>query len=176
MTVDEPSPNEVVAVLLDMPLSNARRAVDMQIFDFGGRVHVVNRRGEDRTIGELRLHIQSEWRMIRDGVTFVTYHDILKPPADAPASPFDPDTAIRTPRDELLERFIEQSTADELTVTAATVTGAGALRLVFRGGVVLEVDAAAPGSDREAWRFLLPDGTHAVMGNPGFTMDRLPAT
>jgi hypothetical protein len=80
---DEPSPAEVVAALNGKPIWGPRRAVDMQIFDFGEGVPIVDRNGRDRMIGEYRLHIQSDWRFVRKGVAFVTYEDLWLPTTDA---------------------------------------------------------------------------------------------
>ena len=88
---DEPSPAEVVAALNGKPIWGPRRAVDMQIFDFGEGVPIVDRNGRDRMIGEYRLHIQSDWRFVRKGVAFVTYEDLWLPTTDAPDAPFDPE-------------------------------------------------------------------------------------
>jgi phosphoglycolate phosphatase-like HAD superfamily hydrolase len=79
-------------------------------------------------------------------------------------------------RDELLERFISQSTVDERTVEIAIVTETGGLHLQCRGGTALEIDAEYPQSEREAWRLLLPGGTHAVRSGAGFAMERPPAS
>jgi hypothetical protein len=46
---DEPSAVEVVALLIELPLSGYRRAVDMQIFEFGRRVPFVDRFGHNGT-------------------------------------------------------------------------------------------------------------------------------
>jgi hypothetical protein len=171
---DEPSPAEVVAALNGKPIWGPRRAVDMQIFDFGEGVPIVDRHGHDRTIGEFRLHIQSDWRFVRKGVAFVTYEDLWLPTTDAPDAPFDPDLGSRTLRDELLERFISDSSGRERTVEQATVTKAGGLLLRFRGGATLEVDPEDAKSEREAWRLLRPDGSHAVMLGSRFEIARPP--
>jgi hypothetical protein len=171
---DEPSPAEVVAALNGKPIWGPRRAVDMQIFDFGEGVPIVDRHGHDRTRGEYGLHIQSRWRFLRAGVAFVTYDDIRLPTTDAPDAPFDPDLGSRTLRDELLDRFVSESSDSERTVEQATVTEAGGLQLRFRGGATLEVDPEDAKSEREAWRLLRPDGSHAVMVGSRFEIARPP--
>jgi hypothetical protein len=171
----EPSPAEVVAALNGKLMwGPPRRAVDMQIFDLGERVPIVNRGGHNYMIGEYRLHIQSDWRFVRAGVAFVTYDDIRLPTTDAPDAAFDPDLGSRTLRDELLERFISNSSDRERTVEQATVTKAGGLLLRFRGGATLDVDPEDAKSEREAWRLLRPDGSHAVMLGSRFEIARPP--
>src|SRR6476661_1681325 len=119
---DERSPAEVVAALNGKPIwGPSRRAVDMQLFDFGDRVPIVNRHGRDRMIGEYRLHIQSDWRFMRKGVAFVSYDDLWLPTTEAPDAPFDPNLGSKTLRDELLERFMSDSSDRERTVEQATV-------------------------------------------------------
>jgi hypothetical protein len=169
---DSPSTGEVIALLSDMPLSGYSRAIDMQIFEFGRRVPFVNRFGHNQTVGEIRLHVQSSWRILRFGVAYVTYDDLFKPTTDAPAAPFDPDLGSKTLRDELLEKFLAGSTVEELTVASARVTAVAGVQLSFRGGSVLEVDSVEPESGLEAWRLLLPDGTHAVMSSSGLHLVR----
>ena len=127
----------------------------------------VNRFGRNGTVGEFRLHIQSSWSILRSGVTYVTYDDLFKPTTDMPEAPFDPDLGSKTLRDELLEKLIADSTVEDRTVASATVTPEGGVQLSFRGGCVLVVDSVEPDSGLEAWRLLLPDGTHAVMSNRG---------
>jgi hypothetical protein len=170
--LEESLPLEVVSALNNQPMFHRRRAADMQIFDFGEPVQVVNRRGEDRTLGEYRLHIQGDWRMTRGGTIFVRYEDVLRPPSDNTSAVFDAATATRTLRDELLEEFFAQSSANDRTVKTVDVTAAGGLTITFRGGAILEIDSTSPGSDQEAWRLLLPDGTHAVMSDSGFNLER----
>jgi hypothetical protein len=169
---DEPSAVEVVALLIELPLSGYRRAVDMQIFEFGRRVPFVDRFGHNGTIGEFRLHVQSDWRILRSGVAFVTYDDLYKPTTDAPSAPLDPDLGSKTLRDELLENFLAGFTVEELTVASTRVTAGDVVQLSFRSGSVLEVDPVEPESGLEAWRLLLPDGTHAAVSSSGLRLDR----
>ena len=72
-------------------------------------------------------------------------------------------------------RFVAETTADARTVEAATVTESDGLSVLFRGGMVLEVDGPKRGSKKEAWRLLLPGGAHAVMSGSGFRMWPAPA-
>ena len=172
----EPPPAEVIQVLVGKPMFGARRAADMQIFDFGIETPIVDRHGQHRAIGEYRLHIQSWWRLIDAGVPLVTYDDIFKPTMQDPDAPFDPDLGSRTLRDELLGRHLANTAVDERTVEEATVTEGGGLHLQFRGRFLLEIEPADPQSDDEAWRLLLSGGIHAVMSGSGFAMQRPPPT
>jgi hypothetical protein len=164
----------VVAALNGKPIWGRGRAVDMELFFFGERVPIVDRHGRDRMIGEYRLHVQSRWRFVRAGVAFITYEDIRLPTTDAPDAPFDPDLGSRTLRDELLERFMSDSSDRERTVEQATVTEAGGLLLQFRGGATLEIDPQNAEPEREAWRLLRPDGSDAVMLGSRFEIARPP--
>lgn len=172
----EPPPAEVIEVLVGKPMFGARRAVDMQIFDFGMGTPIIDRSGQHRAIGEYRLHIQSWWRLHDAGVPLVTYDDIFKATTRDPDAPFDPDLGSRTLRDELLGQFVVNSTVDQRTVEEATVTEGGGPHLRCRGRFVLEIEPADPQSDNEAWRLLLPGGIHAVMSGSGFAMQRPPPT
>jgi hypothetical protein len=143
----------------------------MQIFDFGKPVAVLDRNGNLGVTSEYRLHVQGGWRFLDAGVPFVTYDDIRKPTTEEPGAPFDPDLGSRTLRDELLEKMIRESTPNDLSLRDAAVTEGGELELKFGGGAVMEVDPAVPGSEHEAWRLLMPDGTHAVMSGSGFAVE-----
>ena len=96
----------------------------------------------------------------------VAYEDIRRPTTDAPDTPFDP-SRFQDARDELLDRFVAETTADARTVEAATVTESDGLSVLFRGGMVLEVDGPKRGSKKEAWRLLLPGGRTPSCQAPG---------
>jgi hypothetical protein len=93
--LEQQSPAAVIALLQGKALPGAGRAVDMQLFGFGRQLPSVDWRGRHRTIGEYRLHVQSHWRIRRDGISFVTYDDIRQPTTDDASAPFDPDLGSR---------------------------------------------------------------------------------
>ncbi len=51
-------------VLVGHPIVDCWRVANMQIFEFGPRTQIVNRKGEDVEIGEFRLHVQCRWRLV----------------------------------------------------------------------------------------------------------------
>lgn len=164
---DPASVQAIVAMLLGEPLSGTFRAADMEMFGFGEQVAFVDRFGRDRTTGEYRLHVQSVWRIVRDGRIVVGYEDMPFAPAGVPADGFDANEARRNRRDELMDRFLAESTLDARTVVAVEASELGDIRLDFAGGSRLEVFPAGENAEIEHWRLLIPDGSHAVMSGEG---------
>lgn len=156
----------VVAVLVGKPLSGTFRAVDMEMFEFGEQVPFVDRFGRDRTTGEFRLHVQSVWRIVRDGRIVVGYEDMPFPPTGVPADGFDANEAVRNRRDELMDAFLA-STLAARTVVAADASELGDIRLEFADGSRLEVFPSGEHPEIEHWRLLTPDGSHSVMSGEG---------
>jgi hypothetical protein len=168
----QPSLEEAIAVLIGKPLSGTFRVLDMEMFEFGEQVPFTDRRGRARTIGEYRLHVQCSWRIVRAGTILMGYADMTEPPNGVAAVDFDPNTGARTRRDELMDRFLEDTRLDDRVVTGQETTPYGDVRLTFRDGSRLELFPEASASENESWRLLMPDGSHIVMSGAG--LERLP--
>jgi hypothetical protein len=158
-----------VARLIGLPFhgSHPRRAVDMEIFDFGPLRDWVDKRGRSRTTGDVRLHVQAPWRILNRGRIVVGYRDMRDPPNGVAADGWDPNDAVWMRRDELREAFQAERATNPRVVAAAAADPTGDLRITFDDGTELQVlpDSVAP--DDEYWRLFSAGGPHLVVGGGG---------
>jgi hypothetical protein len=162
---------EMIEALEGKSLWGASRAVDMEMFSFGERV-TQEHRGKVRTIGELALHLQSTWRITRDGRVLVGYRDLWSPRSGVAVEDFDPDKPHSSKRDELLEMFVGHG-EEAHRVEHATMSEHSDLTLTFADGCVLDVlsdlgDEEVVGDEvpGECWRLFSPgveDDPHMVV-------------
>jgi hypothetical protein len=144
--------------LLGMPLSIVRHASTMLGLHFG-----VIRRGERESWGELALHIDCPWRMLKDGQIFVGKQDHwnpIIPILDWEAWWKDPypnleDAAwlkLLGKKDEITDSY-EVSNVP-LIVQDVRISPVGDLSLIFSEGYNLETFSC--GTKDEFWRLLEP--------------------
>jgi hypothetical protein len=171
-----PTIDAAIAVLVGKPLSGTSRVLDMEMFEFGEQVPFTDRRGRARTIGEYRLHVQCSWRIVRAGTILMGYADLTEPPRGVAAEDFDPNTGAKTRRDELMARFLEDTSLAGRAVTRQESTPYGDVRLTFRDGSRLELFPEASAGENESWRLLMPDGSHIVMSGAGLELLPSPTT
>jgi hypothetical protein len=168
-TVSQAEIQATVARLIGLPFhgSHPRRAVDMEIFDFGPLHDWVDKRGRARSSGDVALHVQAPWRIVHRGRILMGYRDMRDPPTGVSTEGWDPNDAARTRRDELREAFQAEREANPRVVTAAVADRIGDLRITFDDGAELQVlpDSIAP--DDEYWRLFWDDGPHLVVGGEG---------
>src|SRR4030042_7067785 len=77
-------------VLIGQRIVDCWRVANMAVFEFGPRQRIVNSKGEEVEVSELRLHVQCRWRMVDEaGILFGS--DALNYPADenVPLEDFD---------------------------------------------------------------------------------------
>ena len=144
--------------LIGMRLSIARHAADMLNLQFGDIT-----RENDKSWGELALHIQAPWRM-RKGVTILIGRNDRWNPVDEIE---DWDSWYQSPhpnredyfwldfmgrRDEATKSF--ECDSDSVAVRSALETEVGDLTLEFDDGTLLEIFGC--GTDDEFWRLLRP--------------------
>src|SRR5215813_9043960 len=83
MSATTPSPADVEAslrVLVGLPLRYIRRALDMQIFQFGEVMHGRSRSTDEQTeLGRFALHVQCAWRWLSGDRLVVGSCDRLTP-------------------------------------------------------------------------------------------------
>lgn len=130
--------------LVGMPLSGIHLAAGMLSLSLGPLRTITDRRGQPRQVGTLALHIQSPWRVSRNGAVVLSQQD----------APMHTDDA----------------TAPLLGACVSRVshTGDGALTIELAGALQIEV-LPSPGDDApdlEWWRLFRPyDGAaHRVFG------------
>ena len=158
--------NDILKVLVGLPLSDSFRAAGMRILHFG-KVRVV----EGGRFGDYALHLQCPWRVVGpDGV--ITGMDDLWEPVneddwDENWNYEDSDTLLDARLNELLRGTglgtkSSRSETIRLIVEAVEATGIGDLRISLTEGYKIEVFVC--GGRAEDWRFFKPgsDDGHLV--------------
>jgi hypothetical protein len=131
----------------------------MATFGFGRLIERESPRGR-RVVPDYRLHIQSPWRIVRDGTMLVGYGDWRYPPSGSAAAhlDFNPSDEPRNRRDDLVDEWVAHS-ADPHEVAEIHGTTMGDLAMTFDDGCRLETFADQATSDDghdEYWRLLPP--------------------
>jgi hypothetical protein len=158
-----------VASLVGLPFhgSHPRRAVDMEMFDFGPLIERVNKRGQGGVSGDVWLHVQAPWRIVRSGRLVVGYRDMRDPPEGVSNEGWDPNEAAVTRRDELRDAFQAERAGNPRIVTTVVADSTGDLRIVFDDGAELQVLPDSIAADDEHWRLFAGRGPHLVVGGAG---------
>jgi hypothetical protein len=140
----------------------------MQWFSFGERREVTTRSGGTKVVGELALHVQCAWRIVRGDVIVVGIGDLWAPADEKIDVPNDFDWRdVLTRRDRRMARLLENETR-ALLVQEVEVGDAGAMRIVLEDGLALEV-FPSDSLDGEYWRLFRPavDEAHLVVTGRG---------
>jgi hypothetical protein len=157
---------ETLSRLIGLPMWGSARAVDMEMFAFGERRTVADRRGP-KQVGEYALHIQCAWHIARGGRVIVGSND-LRRPADPRSDPddFDPDVPGSTRRDRLL---LELFADVEPRVRSVELRGCGELDIEFEEGLRLALFPERSGEHEECWRLFgtATDDPHYVFTTTG---------
>ncbi|MES2459420.1 MAG: hypothetical protein V4671_02465 [Armatimonadota bacterium] len=131
--------------LIGEPLTDMMRFAGIQVFEFGVQRPRKNRKGEDITRADQRLHVSCSWEIAgADG--FVLSREDFGP------------EGVR--QDEKAHPFYESlQTDDAPVVEAIEADDAGVLRLQLSQGYMLQIqpDEMEEEPDEEQWRFLPKD-------------------
>ena len=138
------------------PLSDMFRFAGIQAFEFGVQRPGKNRKGQDITLADQRLHVSCDWRL--DGTEGVIVSS--------------EDFGLNGSRhDELAHPFYAMLKNYPPVVEVVVAEESGALRLLLSGGYTLNVlpDELSDDSDEEQWRFLPKDKEqgHLVLTRQG---------
>lgn len=145
-----------LSVLVGMPIWDGSRALNMEMFDIGERLEIVNRRKETVQVGTYRLHIQAPWRILGPRGVVVGSVDAHYPPSDREDDQaFDPNDD-RSLCEERLRRWLDKHRRKPVTVQSIATDELGGFRLTLSGGYTLEVLPASSLSNYEHWRLLGP--------------------
>ena len=155
-----------LAVLMGKKLWVCRRAADMATFQFGSRTEITDYFGRPGSVGEYALHVQCDWRLVREDGIVVSRKDLCYPSdynGEEIPSEFDWDKDPNR-RDRLLAVLFEGDR--EFAVQSVDAGVFGSFRINFDGGLMLEVfpdDSVA----NEHWRLLSPttEKPHFVFSN-----------
>jgi hypothetical protein len=145
-----------LSALVGMPVWDARRALNMEMFDIGDRLEVVNRRRETVQIGTYRLHVQAPWRVVGPRGVVAGSVDAHYPPSDrSDDADFDPNND-RSLCEERVGLWLARRARKPLIIRSVEADPVGGFRLLFDGGETLEVIPASSARDYEHWRLLGP--------------------
>ena len=157
--------------LVGLPVTQARRASGMAMFDFGALHEVVTRRGTRAQEGSFALHLGCAWR-VREGDAIVLGSGDMCYPEDEHADWREFDMNRQRSRfDGRAPAWLSSHPPENLTVSAVEYRPAYAFALMFRYGGTLETFPAdsMTGPDSEFWRLFTPGSSarHFVVGALG---------
>jgi len=163
--------------LIGEPISDCWRAVNMQIFEFGPRRHMTNRKGEAIEASDIRLHIQCRWRFVASN-RILFGRDDLNYSADPsiPDDEFDWDKHASA-LDVKQRTWFSQHHDEPPKVVSVKGDNFGGFRIELAGGVALEC-LPCDSQHGEHWRLLghREDGSHFVINGDGVEGDAVGAS
>ena len=143
-----------IKALVSLPLRDALRAADMEMFHFGRLVEVSTRSGT-MEVGEYALHVQCAWRLAGPRGIVVGSGDRYYPAGDPNREPegFDWSEPGSNRCDERMGIFLREHATVPVVVQSVAVDGLGSLRFGLSDGFSLEVfpDDSLGG---ELWRLI----------------------
>jgi hypothetical protein len=148
---------EALSVLIGLPLWEAVRAMNMEMFSFGERRKRLNRKGEEIEIGEYALHVQCPWRIIGLNRIVVGYEDRNYPEdEDSDWQAFNPDGPTRC--EARVAAWLREYSGSPLIVERVEADAVGGFKLFLHHGFILEAFPAdsLQGEYSEHWRLLQP--------------------
>lgn len=166
---------EELQTLVGKPLWDSFRATNMQIFEFGTRQPIVNRKGEEVEVGEVTLHVQCRWRIV-DSDQILFGRDDLNYPADdsIPLEEFDWDKD-KSVLDVKLRTWFEQRVAAPPKVVNVQGDMYGGFQVQLEHGLRLDAFPcdSCRGEYSEHWRLRghRPDQSHFVVTGDGVEPD-----
>ena len=154
---------QVLAVLVGVPMWGSGRAVDMEMFAFGERQTATNGSGAEFIRGEYALHVQCAWHIVRRNRLVAASGDVYRPfDSDADGlDDFDWELPGSNRRDVVLKQLFDQVSP---TVRAVESEPTGRMVVAFEGDLELAVFPDRTGDNVEFWRFLKPgsDEPHLI--------------
>jgi hypothetical protein len=162
-----------LSVLIGQPFWKARRALDMEMLDFGERHSAIDQHGQPIEAGEFALHIQCYWRFTHLDEIVVGSNDLYYPPDGSFNFPEDLEgTAKRESlQDVRLKSFMQDHAQHPLVVVSLEAHNAGAVSIFFTDDYALELFPANSSSgyrdDIEHWRFFDRKGHYFLVIEKG---------
>jgi hypothetical protein len=148
---------QVLQVLVGMPLWCAGRAGDLEWFHFGGRHAVVDQRYGLKVVGDYALHVQCSWRIVGTAGIIVASQDRYYPAGDPDqvSEDFEWDQSGANRCDERISLFFAERKQNPLVVESVQADHIGSFSLTLSDGYVFEVfpDDSLEG---EHWRLFQP--------------------
>jgi hypothetical protein len=155
-----------LSVLIGLPFIIAKRALNLQMFEFGAKHTIINRKGKEIDQGEYTLHVQCAWRITQGDKIIVASQDRYYPGdgSDSRREGFDwtlPGNRV----DKHLTAFF-QDFPGILKVVSLSADDIGGVKILLDKQILLEV--FPDNSDcYKYWRFfplsLIPNSHHFVV-------------
>lgn len=159
-----------LSALVGLPLWGSGRAADMEMFAFGERRVVPDRRGEPVEVGQYALHVQCAWRLVEADRIVVASRDYFYSAGNPDVEPpdFDHDQPGANRRDERIKAFFSHCGEDLPVVQRVEADRVGSLRIAMSRDVTLDVFPNGSLED-EYWRFFTPrsNASHFVVTGRG---------
>ncbi len=143
--------------IMGMPLSQACRALNMEMFSFGGLRESVTPLGKTGLVGEYALHIQCPWRVVGPEGIVVASGD-RNYPEDENSDWQDFDSDGPSLCEARIDEWLQPHKDLPLTVESVTADRLGGFRLELSQGYMLEVfpTDSLRGEYSEHWRLFRP--------------------
>lgn len=160
---------EALSQLLGMPLRDAVRTCNMEMFEFGNRRTRTTRLGKVQEIGEFMLHIQCPWRIVGSDGLIVGSDDRYYPEDDTHAK--DANSDGPTLCESRLNGWFKHHAESPLLVERAECDCVGSFKLYLQRCFVLEVFPTCSSNSEysEFWRLFRPsdEESHFVISATG---------
>ena len=150
---------QIVDVLIGLPLWNAGRSADLEWFDFGSKLtEVPTQNGGTTVVGEFVLDTECAWHIGGPNGIVVASRDRFYPAGDDPykdLNGFEWDKQGANRCDERMNRLLEERRDSPLIVESIEANNWGGIRLILSEGYILEI-FPDDSLDSEYWRFFEP--------------------
>jgi|LakMenE18May11ns_1017448.scaffolds.fasta_scaffold9656620_1 hypothetical protein len=136
--------------LINLPLWDSWRLLDVQYFDLGNRILHNHKNGGSSEHGELSLRITTTWRIVHDNQVLVGSLDRQLPDWN-----FHEDSERHRLLDARMRSWLNSCSTNPRTVTEVMVEPLGGATLFLSDSSCLQIFPAR--SEGELWRLLFPD-------------------
>lgn len=152
--------------LLGQQISDCWRAVDMQIFEFGPRHEMTNRKGKIVEVSDIRLHLQCRWRFVSKDQILFGQDDLYRSADPHFTEDFDYNKQPSA-LDAAQRAWFDDHRDKPLRVIATRGDNYGGFRIELESHYALE--CLPCDTSGEYWRMLghRADGTHFVVTAEG---------
>lgn len=150
------SHRKVLSILVGSPLRQIGRAADLLWMHFGQWCEVPSRRGGTRQVGQWALHVQTDWRFVRESEIVMGISEMYHYADDG--SQFDWNKDGESRFDGIAVRLNQEFEAEMEIVTDVTCDDVGGFSLLLKSGLRFDVFpcVAFTSPDFEFWRFFEP--------------------
>ena len=148
---------DILGNLLGIALVAIGRSCDLEWFQFGDLIEIVDHRGNKRKVSEYALHVQCGWRITDAAGIIVASQDRFYPREgwEGNIEDFNWDVQGENRSDQLVCKFLKKNKENILIVKSVRADRFGGFELSFSNEVKLEVFPDGT-TNAEHWRFFKP--------------------